>query len=116
MSIWKIKVRLKCSTCLGEPEDGICYACNGSGYNTQEIDPKDIEMFSDRPPAKEFRCVCGKPESILRPHLGQIPHSWMQWGDNLVCGDCKSKVLLSCAMAAAEKVQQIKESKQGDSQ
>lgn len=110
---WKMKVRLPCHACGSK--EGYCILCNGSRFITKEIDPKEVELFADRPPTQEYRCVCGKPESILRPHLGQIPHSWIQWGDDLVCSDCKSKVLLHCAMAAAEKVQQIKESIRGES-
>jgi len=126
MNPWKIKYRRECPDCSGVGELGgadiisdppiSCGHCDGTGNVTVELDPENIELFSDRPESKEFRCVCGKPESILRPLLGQIPHSWMQWGEDLVCGDCKLKVLLSCAMSAAEKIQQIKESKRGEVQ
>lgn len=107
---WKMKVRIKCRTCSGSwiiP----CDTCDNKGYTIEEVDPEHCELYTDTIKSRDYHCVCGKLEKILRPMLGQIPHGWIQWGEDLICGSCKSSVTLSSAIAVAEKIQQIKENK-----
>lgn len=111
---WKLKVKVDCPECKGtggeydnhyEP----CVSCKGTGKIVQEVEPKDIEAFSNRPPSKEFKCVCGNKEIILRPRLDQLPNGWVHWSGHILCLRCRNAVLQAALIAAADKVEQLKE-------
>jgi hypothetical protein len=116
---WKMKVKSRCPLCKGARYLGgdphvpgsTCPKCEASGEVIKEIDPKDISSFDSRPAAKDYICVCGYKENILRPLPSQIPHGWLQWGDDLVCKGCKSAIILAASVAAQNKVTQLKEQK-----
>jgi hypothetical protein len=109
---WKLKVKVECSACHGTGEDWEgppCIFCKGSGYKIEKLHPDNVEEFLERRESADFTCICGKKESILRPKEGQIPSGWLNWDGNMICNDCKYKVMFAALNGAAMKIQQIKE-------
>lgn len=119
-SDWKLKVKVDCPDCNGT---GISYkdyytpdtiACYNSkcqdGKVIVEVEPLEIPKFMSRPESLEYSCACGKTEIILRPQLNQLPIGWINWSGELLCTKCKTVVVYAALIAAANKVQQIKES------
>jgi hypothetical protein len=106
---WKMKARTRCPLCKGD--GSLCNYCSG-GKITIEVSPSEIKDFLARPEKAEFECVgCTKKETILRPLPSQIPSGWINWNSEVLCQDCKAKVILSAIVAIEGKITRLKESK-----
>ena len=108
---WRLKVKVVCSACEGDAffGSGPCSRCEGTGKEVIMVEPKDIEVFANRPESKEYTCIHGKKEIILRPKLEQLPNGWVNWNSQLLCDVCKAQMVYAALMAAGNKIQQIKE-------
>jgi hypothetical protein len=107
---WQLKIQTPCSVCSGKNND--CSYCNGTGKVFETIKPSKIDTIIGRPEKQSFACVgCRKKEDILRPLPNQTPYGWLNWSGDLICFECKSKVLLAAIVAAEQKVRQLKETK-----
>jgi RecJ-like exonuclease len=108
-----IKVKFPCIKCKGEGYiDDIleeylqCPICDGEGHKVEWVEAR--EYLDERTPAKEYTCLCGKVEGVLRPTENQIPSGWLTWGGVLLCDKCKVKVLYAGMVAMAAKVDELR--------
>jgi hypothetical protein len=112
---WQLKFQVPCPTCIGKKffdDSDPCINCAGTGKVIKIVKPEEVDDFIDRPEKQNFACIgCRKKEDILRPLPNQLPHGWINWSGDLICFECKSKVLLAAIVAAEQKVRQLKETK-----
>ena len=117
MAKWSLKVKVPCPECGGTKihDDNIedwyvCPSCKGEGKVLGEVEPKEVEAYlKSRPEREDFECVgCGLSESILRPSIHQLPHGWLNWGGDILCNKCKTKVVYAALLAANQRVQKMK--------
>ena len=109
---WNLKVQVTCPACdgaRGDESGTFCGHCSGRGTVLQEVAVSEISNFLDRPEHKDYQCVCGKRERVLRPRDLQIPVGWVQWNGYLVCSKCKAQIVQAAIQAASWKITDIKE-------
>ena len=110
-----MKVKATCSECNGSGfigsfriDEEVCPICDGAGKTIIEVPAEEIDKLTTRPASIEHTCICGKKEVILRPiSLQQIPHGWLNWSNNLLCGECKALVVYAALLGANQKIQLI---------